>query len=102
MPSSSTQLVFDDFLESLRLQDFTVSTGHYLRLQKLLARIGPTCQPQDVKTILCPIFATNEREQQRFYEQFDAYFNYESSIERGAQAIDAIPTSNQKWTNKTR
>ena len=96
----ATELVFDDFLESLRLQDFTISTGHYLRLHKLLARIGPDCKPQDVKTVLCPIIATNEREQERFYEQFDAYFNYESSIESGAETIESLSVEREPEENK--
>ncbi len=82
---SDSHLVFSGFLETLRLRGFNISTGHYLRMQVLLARVGPACLPQELKTLLCPIFATNEREQERFYEEFDSYFDFESSVEAGAE-----------------
>ena len=89
VPVSESHLVFGDFLESLRLHGFTIGVGHYLRLQKLLARVGPECGPHELKTLLCPIFATDEREQTRFYEQFDQFFDFEtSSIESGSEPVE--------------
>ena len=88
MPNSP--LVFGDFLESLRLQDFSITTSHYLRLEALLSRIGSDCRPQDLKTILCPIFATSETEQERFYRHYDEFFNYGSSIESGAEVAESL------------
>ena len=88
MPDS--YLIFGDFIESLRAQGFIIGIGHQLRLQKLLSRIGPECRPHELKTILCPIFATDEREQTRFYEVFEKHFDYESSIESGAEAVEAV------------
>src|ERR1051325_8598144 len=85
-----SHLIFGDFIESLRARGFTIGIGHQLRLQKLLSRIGPNCRPDELKTILCPIFATDEREQTRFYEEFEKYFDYESSIETGSEAVESI------------
>ena len=84
-PVSNSHLVFGDFLESLRLHGFTIGIGHYLRLQKLLARVGPECRPHELKTLLCPIFATDEREQARFYEEFDRYFDFDEP------SVEAVP-----------
>src|ERR1041384_1832068 len=85
-----SHLIFGDFIESLRAHGFIIGIGHQLRLQKLLSRIGPECRPHELKTILCPIFATDEREQTRFYEVFEKHFDYESSIESGAEAVEAV------------
>lgn len=60
-------LVFDDFLEHLRRQGFTIGVGHHIRLQELLNKVSGHCAPSDLKTILCPIFATDERQQVHFY-----------------------------------
>jgi WD40 repeat protein len=70
----SGPLSFGDFLEQLRRQGFTIGVDHHLRLQQLLATLGGRCGPQDLKTLLCPLFATNEKEQALFYRAFDSYF----------------------------
>src|SRR5262245_46348247 len=85
---SDSHLIFGDFIESLRSRGFTIGIGHQLRLQKLLSRIGPECKPYELKTLLCPIFATDEREQTRFYEEFDKYFEYKSSIEDEGEVVE--------------
>ncbi len=90
-PVSDSHLVFGDFLESLRLHGFTIGVGHYLRLQKLLSRVGPECRPHELKTLLCPIFATDEREQTRFYEEFDEFFDFDyPSVETGAEPVPTV------------
>ena len=72
--SDGTHLVFGDFLEHLRRQGFTIGVDHYLRLQELLNKVSDNCTPSDLKTILCPIIASNEIEQSQFYSAFDSYF----------------------------
>jgi competence protein ComEC len=100
--SGSTSL--SPFLEYLRQNGFSVGVGHYLRAQLLLDRIqrdyelqgskpesrssgqAPTLwgdyEPEDLKTILCPLFASNKEEQRRFYQLFDGYLSYEESASR--------------------
>jgi hypothetical protein len=68
-------LVFGDFLEYLRRQGFTFGVGDYLRLQELLNKVGGDCAPADLKTLLCPILATNKIQQEQFYAAFDSYFD---------------------------
>src|SRR5262245_281084 len=67
-------LPFNDFLAHLRRQGFPVGVDHHLRLQTLLDRLGPSCAPEDLKTILCPIFASSAAQQATFYQAFDAWY----------------------------
>ncbi|MEN3333149.1 MAG: hypothetical protein V7641_2514, partial [Blastocatellia bacterium] len=68
-------LVFGDFLEYLRRQGFTFGVDDYLRLQELLNKASGDCAPADLKTLLCPILATNKIQQEQFYAAFDSYFD---------------------------
>src|SRR5437763_7643127 len=79
----NSSLVFGDFIEHLRRHGFTIGVGHHLRLQQLLLKVGAECAPQDLKTLLCPIFATSQKEQAFFYEAFDAFFDF-GPVEGGA------------------
>lgn len=65
---------FEGFLAYLRRQGFIIGVDHHIRLQELLNRLGPGCQPADLKYLLCPLFATSEKQQQQFYRAFDSYF----------------------------
>ncbi len=67
-------LLFDGFIGCLRRQGFVIGVDHHLRLQELLNKLGPGCKPADLKYLLCPIFAANEKQQQQFYRTFDLYF----------------------------
>jgi tetratricopeptide (TPR) repeat protein len=68
-------LAFGDFLEDLRRQQgFTIGVGDYLRLQQLLNQVSQDCAPSDLKTLLCPLLATNKIQQEQFHEAFDSYF----------------------------
>jgi len=89
-PASSLRpLVFEEFLAHLRRQGLTIGLDHYLRLQELLSKIGSQCAPGDLKTILCPIFATDANQQKLFYRAFDSYFPVFSQ----GSARDAFTTS---------
>ncbi len=67
-------LPFEGLISNLRKQEFMIGVDHYLRLQELLNKLGPGCEPSGLKYLLCPIFAVNERQQQQFYRAFDLYF----------------------------
>ena len=73
-------LIFDDFLTHLRRQGFDIGVDHYLRLQELLLKAGTEFEPQELRTILCPIFATSRAQQEQFYRAFDNYFSLFQSI----------------------
>jgi hypothetical protein len=88
-------LVFEDFLEHLRRQGFTIGVDHYLRLQHLLNRVSDSCAPSDLKTLLCPILATSQAEQEQFYRAFDTYFAVfhptVPEVKPGVTAAEALP-----------
>jgi TonB family protein len=67
-------LMFGDLLAHLRQQGFRIGVDHYLRLQQLLDRVGDRCAPEELRTLLCPIFATSKTQQEQFYKVFDSYF----------------------------
>jgi outer membrane protein OmpA-like peptidoglycan-associated protein/ABC-type nitrate/sulfonate/bicarbonate transport system substrate-binding protein/ABC-type amino acid transport system permease subunit len=95
----STQLgplPFGDFLEYLRAQGFTIGVDDYLRLQQLLARLGGQCAPADLKTLLCPIFATSKKEQQLFYRAFDTFFEL-FRLEQSADESPQVQQARSRW-----
>jgi len=69
-----SDFLFDDFLVYLRRSGFIIGVGHQLRLQALLNNLGPDCKPGELKYLLCPIFATNAKQQNQFYRAFDSFF----------------------------
>lgn len=68
------QLMFGELLAYLRQHGFSIGVDHYLRLQQLLNKIRGHCGPRELRTLLCPIFATNKLQQENFYRAFDSYF----------------------------
>ncbi|MDT4969649.1 MAG: hypothetical protein QOJ64_4386 [Acidobacteriota bacterium] len=74
-PFINDQLVFGELLAYLRQHGFSIGLDHYLRLQQLLSKIRGHCVPRELRTLLCPIFATSKLQQENFYRAFDSYFN---------------------------
>ena len=72
MPAAT--LPFGDFLEHLRHHGFEIGIGHHTRLQHLLHRVGPEITPEELKTILCPVFATSPLQQEQFYDAFERFY----------------------------
>ncbi|HEX8494029.1 MAG TPA: hypothetical protein VF658_14380 [Pyrinomonadaceae bacterium] len=100
--SNNEHLVFGEFLAHLRQYGFTIGIDHHLRLHELLDKAGGACGPHDLKTLLCPIFATDSNQQESFYRAFDAYFNLfkPDAADRapldGDDDVAALVTSPQK------
>jgi len=70
----ASPLLFQELIDRLRREDFPVGPDQVLRMYALLARSEETA-PEDLKTLLCPIFATSAEEQQRFYRAYDEFFS---------------------------
>ncbi|MGH9800005.1 MAG: hypothetical protein ACRD82_06540, partial [Blastocatellia bacterium] len=70
----SGQIAFGEFLAYLRANGFTIGVDQHLRLQRLLSSVEGSCAPDELKTLLCPIFAASRVEQQEFYRVFDQFF----------------------------
>lgn len=71
--SHKNELLFSDLLDYLRRNGFSVGVDSHLRLQKVLAAVGGDCTPEELRTLLCPILATDKKQQEFFYSAFDAY-----------------------------
>jgi hypothetical protein len=68
------RLPFGEFLDELRRQGFGIGVEHHLRLQTLLDRLDDRCRPTDLNTLLAPIFATSQREQEAFHKIFAEWY----------------------------
>src|ERR1700693_963801 len=66
-------LLFEGLTNHLRRLGFSVGVGHELRLQHLLSRVYGQCSPEDLKSLICPLFAVNEKQQEAFYSAFDSF-----------------------------
>ncbi len=82
--------MFGELLTHLRQHGFPIGVDHYLRLQELLDKVGAACSPEDLKTLLSPIFATSRSQQEQFYRAFDSYFSlFEPPVLKDAPARPA-------------
>jgi hypothetical protein len=73
--ASESPLPFSGFLDLLKRRGFAVGVDRHLRLISLLEKIGGECRPEQLKHLIGPLFATNEKEQAQFYRVFDEYFS---------------------------
>lgn len=84
--------MFGELLAHLRLHGFALGVDHYLRLHELLDKVGAQAAPEELKTLLAPIFATTRSQQEQFYRAFDSYF---SLFEPASPLASPAPTSLQ-------
>jgi TonB family protein len=83
-------LMFGDLLALLRQHGFRIGVDHYLRLQQLLDKVGDHCAPGELRTLLCPIFATSKTQQEQFYKVFDSYFELFRVIAESTEADESF------------
>src|SRR6266481_5785833 len=88
---SSSPLLFEDFLVHLRRLGFSIGVDHHLRLQQLVSHICGRCSPEDLKSLLCPLFAANEKQQEAFYSAFDSFFSL-LSVQAQTTVAPEIPS----------
>lgn len=87
-----------DFLLYLRGNGFAVSVDQYISAHALLdeylralerAGEGPHAPDgETLKTLLCPLFAKDSKQQERFYTVFDEYVEHVRSLVRNDEAIE--------------
>lgn len=80
---------FDDFLEQLRAKGFDIGVEHHLRMRVLLERAEGEVLPGDLKTLLCPLVATNAEQQAAFYEAFEEAFPHYRETPEFAAVVEA-------------
>jgi hypothetical protein len=66
------EVAFETLYLRLRQEGFRTGIDQQLRMQELLDRMR--CSPEDLKTVLCPLFATSPTQQAIFYRVFDEVF----------------------------
>src|SRR6266478_161212 len=86
----SDHLSFGDLLDHLHQNGFSIGIDSHLRLQKVLSTVGGNGSPDDLKTLLCPLFATNKKQQEFFYSAFDSYFGLGPSLSSD-RAVTTLP-----------
>ncbi len=84
---SATVPFHSEFLTYLHQQGFKVGIEHHVWFQTLLTRLGEKWSPDDLKTLLCPLVATSESEQQQFYREFDIFFERVGTPQPGSHVV---------------
>ena len=62
-----------DFLEHLRQHGFVLGIDAYMRLENLLRQLPANCTTDELRDYLSPIFASNPKQQELFYQLFDQH-----------------------------
>ena len=95
---------FEEFIEHLRRNGFVIGVDSYLRIQELLDRVGGSYGPADLKTLLCPLVARSEEEQEAFYASFRKFYpGFELQLEAAqfqsavAPLTAPVARKRQKW-----
>ena len=84
-------LLFEGLTDHLRRLGFSVGVDHHLRLQYLLSHLYGQCSPEDLKSLICPVFAVNEKQQEAFYSAFDSFLPLLSSQTQALAASESPP-----------
>ena len=67
-------LPLSQFIQVLKQHGFIIGIDHYVRVQQIIA--GVPINPTRLKYVLCPLFATNPKDQHVFYDLFDRFFQF--------------------------
>ncbi|MFM9909713.1 MAG: hypothetical protein ACKVOW_10205 [Chitinophagaceae bacterium] len=73
-------LPLEQLTQLLRGEGFSIKPDDYIELLKVVEKFG-TDNPASLKTKLCPLIATSEEEQNKFYRIFDEYVRITNSQE---------------------
>ncbi|KPA14000.1 conserved hypothetical protein, membrane [Candidatus Magnetomorum sp. HK-1] len=103
---SKHTLPFDLFIERLKQRGFIITPDHYIRLQVLLGNTPPSDDLEQVKLLLCPLFASSESQQNIFYAEFDQFFDslkpnvqkIEPDISSGLKTQELEDSKTRKWS----
>ena len=73
--SPKKNILFNEFLDHLKKQGFVFGIDQIEKLHSILNHLNKDCVPSELKFIICPVFASNAKQQEIFYREFDLYFN---------------------------
>ena len=72
--SHNTIILFEEFIEFLRYNGFSVGVDTHLRVNRVLESLDESFPAEKLKTILAPVMAHSPQQQEEFYRLFDSYF----------------------------
>lgn len=93
LQKENQELLLTGFLDELKRNGFSVTPDRIAELQIVLRTLATDGGPQDVKSLVCPIFATSPKEQTFFYRLFDRYFE---GIQLAAPVLEEKPPPSGK------
>jgi hypothetical protein len=76
MPDAASKMniaSLDDFLAYLHSRGFSVGVEEHLRVRHLFDKLENDPSAERLKWMLCPLFASNKSQQDKFYREFDNY-----------------------------
>lgn len=93
-----------DLLATLEAEEFPIGVGKHLELQQLYSMLPEEIKPEEMKTLLAPIFAKNKQDQEFFYDVFDQSLKrIKAKIwEPKDQSVTPILPPKSKWEIITR
>ena len=71
--AASDDFVLESFLQYLKEQRFPCGVGERVRAYRLYGAFRPRVSEHRMKTVLCPVFARSDLDQERFYQAYDLF-----------------------------
>ena len=93
-------ILYEEFIEILRQNDFDVSLHTYLNIRKLIDRIDEQTSLSDFAHQLCSIIAKSEEQQNLFYELHEIYFDQVLEFGLATKSIDEASLPKGKKPNR--
>ncbi len=91
MPNPLHHALISDLLRSMEQEGIAMGTGLHLKVQELWSKLPEDLEPERLKTILTPVFATNPQEQERFYTLFDRSLKRVQNIQKVEEVKSELP-----------
>lgn len=102
MPNPITYALLSDLLHSLEQEGFPLGTGQHLKVQELWKRLPDDIEPERLKTLLVPLFATDPQQQKHFYDLFDKSRRRVQSANKVEEEEEKAPTEEERSEKKWR
>lgn len=77
-----THALLAELTRALKEEGYSMGVGQHLKMQELLRKLPDEIEPERLKTLLAPVFATAPQEQTRFYQIFDKALNRVVEIQK--------------------
>ncbi len=92
-----TYPILADLLSRLRADGFEIGVGSHLRVQELLSRLPERYTEEELGSYLCPLFAKNAADQERFQELYQESLNAYRLTHSDEKSKIKDKTKKRKW-----